>query len=42
MSTKGMGDGDVHNYFSPYESPYDAFMSFNNALSDFKLRLNKI
>ncbi|MEA2092426.1 MAG: glycoside hydrolase family 57 protein [Patescibacteria group bacterium] len=42
MGTKGMRDGDVHNYFSPYESPYDAFMSFNNALSDFKLRVQSV
>ncbi len=40
MCTKGMGDGDVHSYFSPYDSPYDAFISFINALTDFKLRLN--
>lgn len=40
MCTKGMGDGDVHSYFSPYESPYDAFISFINALTDFKIRLN--
>ncbi len=39
MCTKSMGDGDVHSYFSPYESPYDAFISFINALTDFKLRL---
>ncbi len=39
MCTKGMGDGDVHSYFSPYDSPYDAFISFINALTDFKLRL---
>ncbi len=39
MCTKGMGDGTVHNYFSPYGSPYDAFIYFINALSDFKLRI---
>ncbi len=39
MSTKGMGDGTVHNYFSPYGSPYDAFIYFINVLSDFKLRI---
>jgi alpha-amylase len=41
MSTKGMGDGTVHGYFSPYKSPYDAFISFSNALSDFKLRIEE-
>ncbi len=39
MGTKGMGDGVVHSYFSPYNSPYDAFISFINALNDLKLRL---
>jgi len=41
MSTKGMGDGTVHNYFNPYGSPYDAFIYFTNALSDFKLKLEE-
>ncbi len=41
MSTKGMGDGTVHGYFSPYGSPYDAFICFINALSDFKLRIEE-
>lgn len=34
MSTKFWGDGDVHAYFSPYESPYAAFMHFIDALRD--------
>ncbi len=42
MCTKGMGDGTVHDYFSPYGSPYDAFIYFLNALSDFKMRVEKI
>jgi alpha-amylase len=41
MCTKGMGDGTVHSYFSPYGSPYDAFICFINALSDFKLRVEE-
>lgn len=41
MCTKWFADGDVHKYFNPYESPYDAFISFMNAASDLKLRLNK-
>ena len=28
MSTKYWADGDVHTYFSPYESPYDAYINF--------------
>ncbi|MDP2860353.1 MAG: glycoside hydrolase family 57 protein [bacterium] len=38
MCTKYFADGDVHKYFSPYESPYEAFIAFNNVLSDIKLR----
>lgn len=41
MCTKWSNDGDVHAYFSPYESPYDAYMSYMNALSDLKFRLEK-
>lgn len=39
MSTKGFGDGDVHSYFSPYKTPYDAFLYFMNALRDVRWRL---
>ncbi len=39
MCTKWFNDGDVHAYFSPYESPYDAYIAFMNALSDLKLRV---
>lgn len=41
MCTKWSADGDVHAYFSPYESPYDAHIAFMNALSDMKMRLRK-
>lgn len=39
MCTKWFADGDVHKYFNPYESPYDAFICFMNALNDLKLRI---
>ncbi len=39
MCTKYFNDGDVHAYFSPYESPYDAYIAFMNALSDLQLRV---
>ncbi len=39
MCTKWSEDGDVHAYFSPYESPYDAYVAFMNALSDLQLRV---
>jgi len=38
MCTKWFADGDVHAYFSPYESPYDAYIAYMNALSDLRLR----
>ncbi len=40
MCTKWFADGDVHKYFNPYESPYDAFISFMNAATDLKLRVS--
>jgi len=42
MSTKFFSDGEVHNYFNPYESPYEAFINYMNVLSDFKIRLNSL
>ncbi|MBM3261333.1 alpha-amylase [Candidatus Kaiserbacteria bacterium] len=41
MCTKWFADGDVHQYFSPYESPYDAYIAYMNALSDLRLRVEK-
>ncbi|OGG52577.1 alpha-amylase [Candidatus Kaiserbacteria bacterium RIFCSPHIGHO2_02_FULL_55_25] len=41
MCTKWSQDGDVHAYFSPYESPYDAYIAYMNALSDLRLRAGK-
>jgi alpha-amylase len=34
MCTKWFTDGDVHKYFSPYDSPYDAFVAFMNVAQD--------
>lgn len=39
MCTKWWSDGDVHAYFSPYETPYIAYMNFMNAYHDVKYRL---
>lgn len=39
MCTKWFKDGDVHAYFSPYDSPYDAFLYFMNAVRDVRFRL---
>lgn len=38
MCTKWWSDGDVHAYFNPYESPYEAYISYMNALADLALR----
>lgn len=39
MATKWLLDNDVHTYFSPYESPYDAFIVFMNAIRDIRWRV---
>ncbi len=39
MSTKCASDGDVHQYFTPYGTPYDAYTNFMNIIADFRLRL---
>jgi alpha-amylase len=39
MSTKKGNDGGVHSYFSPYPSPYEAFINYMNVLTDFGLRV---
>jgi alpha-amylase len=39
MSTKWHADGDVHTYFSPYNSPYDAYISYMNVLRDVEQRV---
>ncbi len=39
MCTKWFADGDVHAYFNPYESPYEAYMVFMNVLKDLVQRV---
>lgn len=39
MSTKRNDDGNVHAYFSPYNSPYEAFINYMNVLQDFTLQV---
>jgi len=41
MSTKYWNDGDIHKYFSPYDTPYDAYINYMNVLSDFRIELKK-
>jgi alpha-amylase len=40
MGTKTASDGQVHKYFSPYDSPYDAYMAFMHVVSDLEGRLS--
>jgi len=39
ISTKGLADGDVHKYFSPYSGPYEGFINYMNILQDLKQRV---
>ena len=41
MSTKHLNDGAVHSHYSPYESPFQAFMNYMNVLSDFLVRVEE-
>lgn len=40
MSTKDSDDGNVHRYFSPFKSPYDAFITYTNALNELRHRVD--
>ena len=42
MATKWFSDGDVHSYFNPYGSAYEAFINYMNVLSDFDIELSKV
>jgi len=42
MCTKYFADGDVHKYFNPYDTPYEAFIAYNNVLHDLKWRLAEV
>lgn len=37
MCTKYAADGDVHKYFSPYHNPYEAYINYQNVISDFSM-----
>jgi alpha-amylase len=39
MFTAGGAPGEVHNYFAPYDSPIDAFVTAQGAIFDFESRL---
>ncbi len=39
MCTKHWSDGDVHKYFNPFPSPYDAYITYMNVLADLHSRI---
>ena len=41
MCTKWFNDGDIHAYFSPYGTPYEAYINFINAYHDLRFRLSE-
>ena len=41
MATKWLSDGDVHSYFNPYGSSYEAFINYMNVLSDFEIEIDR-
>lgn len=41
MCIKWFQDGDVHKYFSPYNSPYDAFLFYSNAMHQLRYLVAK-
>lgn len=41
ICTKWFADGDVHKYFSPYDSPYDAYITYMNVLQDLESRIKR-
>ena len=42
MSTKWHADGDVHTYFNPYASPYEAYISYMNVMRDMEQRIQQL
>ena len=39
MCVKWFNDGDIHAYFSPYDTPYEAYINFMNVYHDLRSRL---
>lgn len=39
MATKDSAKGEIHEHFSPYPSPHDAYLNFMNVLSDLQIRV---
>ena len=41
MCTKWFNDGDVHKYFNPFTSPYDAYICYSNVVNHLRETLTK-
>jgi len=41
MCTKWFNDGDIHAYFSPYDTPYEAVINYMNVWHDLQFRLGE-
>ena len=39
MCTKWFSDGDVHKYFNPHDSPYEAYIAFMNIMQDMEIAI---
>lgn len=42
MCTKYWNDGDVHKYFSVYDSPHDSYVIMSNVLTDLEIQLKRL
>jgi alpha-amylase len=42
MSTKKNADGSIHSYFSPFPSPYEAFINYMNVIADFSIHTKNL
>ena len=42
MCTKWWADGDVHKYFSVYDTPHESYVLMNNILTDLAIRLDEL
>ena len=41
MCIKWSSDGDVHKYFSPFDSPYEAYLDYVNILEDLEIKCSE-
>jgi alpha-amylase len=41
MTTKYLKEKGMYSFFSPYSSPYEAFVNYMNVVSDFLIRVNE-